>query len=185
MNHEEDLARLPVGMKRIGYDADTARYTFCDEEGNTYIGPPNQEYGSLTLVDPSSAMRDRPNAFSTGSHSEYETLHQPLSMFHEMLPAHAMTSASSSESPATTPGPSNGGSASKFRTAVQRTALPSMQNVVNNVRRSVTGKRRDKEKTSLLRSGSDATSKPTRAGTMPAVGSDFEMIDEEDAKDRK
>ncbi|KAJ7928986.1 hypothetical protein B0H13DRAFT_1596805, partial [Mycena leptocephala] len=56
--------RLPEGMKRIGYDADTARYTFCDRDGNTYIGPPHEEYGVLAPVP--SGTHDRPQAFASG-----------------------------------------------------------------------------------------------------------------------
>lgn len=57
-------------MKRIGYDADTARYTFSDREGNTYLGPAHEEYGLLTLVKkgsrPASSTDDRPHAFASG-----------------------------------------------------------------------------------------------------------------------
>ncbi|KAJ7091698.1 hypothetical protein C8R43DRAFT_1244612 [Mycena crocata] len=144
MVHDEDLVRLPVGMKRIGYDADTARYTFRDEEGNIYIGPPNQAYGSLTLVDSSEPPSDRPNAFASGSHLETETLQQPLSMFHEILPASAITSVSSSESPVDTPKPPRS-SSSRFSDAMRTT-----QNVVKNVRRSVTKRTRQRESRSAF-----------------------------------
>jgi hypothetical protein len=42
-------------MQRIGYDADTARYTFSDEEGNIFTGPAHEEYGVLSLVRTGSA----------------------------------------------------------------------------------------------------------------------------------
>jgi len=40
----QDDYRLPEGMKRIGYDADTQRYTF--QRGNKlFLGEPGSKYG--------------------------------------------------------------------------------------------------------------------------------------------
>ncbi|KII96126.1 hypothetical protein PLICRDRAFT_82121, partial [Plicaturopsis crispa FD-325 SS-3] len=44
---QQDSARLPEGFRRIGYDADTQRYTYRDEEGRIYMGAPGAEYGEL------------------------------------------------------------------------------------------------------------------------------------------
>ncbi|KAJ7236422.1 hypothetical protein B0H12DRAFT_1238496 [Mycena haematopus] len=160
--YNEDSTRLPVGMKRIGYDADTARYTFCDREGNIYMGPAHEEYGLLSLVQETSSAAsptdDRPHAFA--SDTDTETSKPGLSVevpatFHDILPSHLITSPSSaesmldaSESPLTV--------GSRLRDAVRRTALPAMQNAVNSVRRSATSVRklprtRDKEKDGLIR----------------------------------
>ena len=34
-------------MKRIGYDADTSRYIFRDQDGNLWQGPEGSEYGEM------------------------------------------------------------------------------------------------------------------------------------------
>ena len=44
---DSDAERLPEGMKRIGYDADTQVYTFKDADGKLWEGPPGAEYGRL------------------------------------------------------------------------------------------------------------------------------------------
>jgi len=46
--YDEDSYRLPEGLVRIGYDADTMQYTFCDPEGQIYVGSPGATYGVLT-----------------------------------------------------------------------------------------------------------------------------------------
>jgi hypothetical protein len=46
----QDSYRLPEGITRIGYDADTSQYTFVDEEGIVYQGAPGAKYGLLTPV---------------------------------------------------------------------------------------------------------------------------------------
>lgn len=51
-------------MKRIAYDADTRVYTFRDDEGKLYQGPPDEEYGRLTPINPGTI--DRPDAFDSG-----------------------------------------------------------------------------------------------------------------------
>jgi len=48
--YDEDDYRLPEGIKRIGYDADSERYYFRDREGLVYKGPEGSEFGELTLV---------------------------------------------------------------------------------------------------------------------------------------
>ncbi|KAJ6485525.1 hypothetical protein C8R45DRAFT_1098324 [Mycena sanguinolenta] len=177
--YNEDATRLPEGMKRIGYDADTARYTFCDREGNIYMGPAHEEYGLLSLVRKSG--RSRPASptddrfASDTSNSELSVsvpLQSPKPMtFHDLLPPHLIASpspSSSLESTRRTPSflestPDDASSptaGSRLRDAVRRTALPAMQNAVNTVRRSATAVRkpraRDAEKGGLLRSASAA-----------------------------
>ncbi|KAG2141028.1 hypothetical protein DEU56DRAFT_796768, partial [Suillus clintonianus] len=48
--YDEDDHRLPEGMKRTGYDADSGRYYFHDREGLVYKGPEGSKFGGLTLV---------------------------------------------------------------------------------------------------------------------------------------
>lgn len=45
---DEDDERLPDGMRRVGYDADTQTYTFRDEtDGTLWEGEPGSRYGTL------------------------------------------------------------------------------------------------------------------------------------------
>lgn len=46
----DDDERLPEGMRRVGYDADTQVYTFQDSDGSYWEGAPGCEYGHLTRV---------------------------------------------------------------------------------------------------------------------------------------
>ncbi|TFK70075.1 hypothetical protein BDN72DRAFT_870467 [Pluteus cervinus] len=48
--YDEDSYRLPEGMKRIGYDADTGKYTFRDRDGSIWEGPEGAEFGEMTRV---------------------------------------------------------------------------------------------------------------------------------------
>jgi hypothetical protein len=47
---DTDEERLPEGMVRIGYDADTQVYTFRSADGSLWEGPSGSRYGSLTKV---------------------------------------------------------------------------------------------------------------------------------------
>lgn len=48
----QDSYRLPEGVKRIAYDADTQRYLFRDKNtGQLYQGPEGEMYGRLQAVD--------------------------------------------------------------------------------------------------------------------------------------
>jgi hypothetical protein len=43
----QDDHRLPEGMRRVGYDADTQTYTYQDEDGTYWEGPEGARYGTL------------------------------------------------------------------------------------------------------------------------------------------
>ncbi|OCH92987.1 hypothetical protein OBBRIDRAFT_772415 [Obba rivulosa] len=45
--YDEDDYRLPEGMKRVGYDADTGKYYFRDQAGTLWEGPEGAQYGEL------------------------------------------------------------------------------------------------------------------------------------------
>lgn len=47
---QQDVQRLPEGMKRVGYDADTQTYTFRDADGTLYESAPGCRFGELTPV---------------------------------------------------------------------------------------------------------------------------------------
>ncbi|EPS97855.1 hypothetical protein FOMPIDRAFT_161441 [Fomitopsis schrenkii] len=48
--YDEDEYRLPDGMKRVGYDADTSKYYYRDADGALWEGPAGAQYGELTQV---------------------------------------------------------------------------------------------------------------------------------------
>ncbi|KAI0874787.1 carbohydrate-binding module family 50 protein [Hypoxylon argillaceum] len=48
--YDTDEERLPEGMQRIGYDADTQVYTFRDAQGGTWESAPGSQYGRLSRV---------------------------------------------------------------------------------------------------------------------------------------
>ncbi|KAI2642843.1 carbohydrate-binding module family 50 protein [Xylaria nigripes] len=48
--YDTDEERLPEGMKRIGYDADTETYTFRDADGSIWESAPGNRYGQLRRV---------------------------------------------------------------------------------------------------------------------------------------
>ena len=47
---DTDEERLPDGMTRIGYDADSQTYTYRDSDGSTWEGAPGNQYGKLFKV---------------------------------------------------------------------------------------------------------------------------------------
>ncbi|KAJ7135223.1 hypothetical protein C8R43DRAFT_1204024 [Mycena crocata] len=102
--NNEDLARLPAGMQRIGYDADSAQYSFRDMEGNIYLGPSHQQYGLLISLE--SRGHDRQRMFASEKsnastprpqQAQFSARDQPQrpsgSTFHDILPAHLITTA--------------------------------------------------------------------------------------------
>lgn len=44
----QDEYRLPEGMKRVGYDADSGRYTFKDRDGSLWLGAEGAEFSEMT-----------------------------------------------------------------------------------------------------------------------------------------
>ena len=48
--YDTDEERLPEGMSRVGYDADTQVYTFRDSDGSYWESAPGNQYGNLTRV---------------------------------------------------------------------------------------------------------------------------------------
>lgn len=48
--YDTDEERLPEGMQRVGYDADTQVYTFQDVDGSYWESAPGCQYGQLTRV---------------------------------------------------------------------------------------------------------------------------------------
>ncbi|KAH8787714.1 LysM-domain-containing protein [Hyaloscypha finlandica] len=44
---DSDEGRLPEGMQRVGYDADTQKYSYRDQDGSYWEGAPGARYGVL------------------------------------------------------------------------------------------------------------------------------------------
>lgn len=57
--YDTDEERLPEGMTRIGYDADTETYTFRDADGSIWESAPGSRYGNLTKISNGSAAARR------------------------------------------------------------------------------------------------------------------------------
>ncbi|OLN96977.1 hypothetical protein CCHL11_07443 [Colletotrichum chlorophyti] len=49
-HYDTDEERLPEGMQRVGYDADTGVYTYRDSDGSYWEGAPGNQDGALTRV---------------------------------------------------------------------------------------------------------------------------------------
>jgi hypothetical protein len=56
----QDEGRLPDGMERVGYDADTEVYTYQDEQGNYWQGEPGSRYGELRRTGTRGAVNRNP-----------------------------------------------------------------------------------------------------------------------------
>ncbi|KAF8062376.1 hypothetical protein FPV67DRAFT_268316 [Lyophyllum atratum] len=188
---EEDSYRLPEGMKRIGYDADTKVYTFRDRNGALYLGEPEAHYGTLTPVTETGGSpragafeSDEPRMVSSVSSGEIP------STFHDILPANLITATTSpvdkSRLSPTASRISSGGDGNavspraRFIDAARRSALPKMHGVVHNLRRSMTSTRRKGgaagEDETLLRAGSsDLQRSASMATTRSSVSVDNPM----------
>ncbi|KAI0249506.1 hypothetical protein BJV78DRAFT_1226617 [Lactifluus subvellereus] len=46
--YDEDDYRLPEGMKRVGYDADSGKYFFRDKDGHLWEGQDGARFGEMT-----------------------------------------------------------------------------------------------------------------------------------------
>ncbi|KAH7242576.1 hypothetical protein BKA59DRAFT_233515 [Fusarium tricinctum] len=80
--YDTDEERLPEGMQRVGYDADSQVYTFRDADGSYWESAPGNQYGHLTKVGEA-----RPEGQETETFLMTSPQHQPkLSWFTEMKP---------------------------------------------------------------------------------------------------
>ncbi|KAF8065291.1 hypothetical protein FPV67DRAFT_1671563 [Lyophyllum atratum] len=190
---EEDSYRLPEGMKRIGYDADTKVYTFRDRNGALYVGEPEADYGTLTPVTETGGSpragafeSDEPRKVSSVSSGEIP------STFHDILPANLITATTSPVDKSRLSSPtasrisngSDGNSGSpraRFIDAARRSALPKMQGFVHNLRRSITSTRRkggaaEEDETLLRGVSSDLQRSASMATARSGVSVDNPML---------
>ncbi|KAF4595735.1 peptidoglycan-binding LysM [Ophiocordyceps camponoti-floridani] len=81
---DSDDERLPEGMTRIGYDADSQIYTFRDTDGSYWESAPGCRHGRLTRVGdcgPDTEQQQQQQPFLHDHHQ------QPfISWRHEMMP---------------------------------------------------------------------------------------------------
>ncbi|KAI0931229.1 hypothetical protein AcW1_001315 [Taiwanofungus camphoratus] len=54
--YDEDDYRLPEGMKRVGYDADTGKFYFHDRDGTLWEGAEGARYGEMRRVSGAPAV---------------------------------------------------------------------------------------------------------------------------------
>ncbi|KAF9492676.1 hypothetical protein BDN71DRAFT_1451143 [Pleurotus eryngii] len=148
--YDEDAYRLPAGIERTAYDADTGVYTYRDGNGQIYEGSPHQRYGTLRPVSqpPASTrpMFDKDKApLSVVTKSPGSA---PKS-FADILSPDQVTSASpihDGRSPTKSTSPK-----SRFIDAVRRAAAPKMLDVVHHATMSKrTNFALDSEKQRLL-----------------------------------
>jgi|ERR1700722_1717794 len=147
----QDSYRLPEGICRIGYDADTQCYTFRDyDTGQLYTGAPGEHYGVMQPVSkPPSLFDSRDVRNSTPQYSlsvepdvpSVGTNH-PKS-FQEFLPSALIASPSESNPPTVpfTQHTQTSGSTEHLPGIVQvarRATLPRMRGVVRSLKRSLT-----------------------------------------------
>ncbi|KAH7867674.1 uncharacterized protein C8R40DRAFT_75084 [Lentinula edodes] len=115
--YSEDSTRLPVGLQRIAYDADTQQYTFRDENGRLYYSASGESYGHLTSAGNGSAARasevpmTEPKPKRSQTSPSPPTLPAPKS-FYDILPPESIASAGSTTSLKSSPSPSSPSSSS-------------------------------------------------------------------------
>jgi hypothetical protein len=87
--YDTDEERLPEGMQRIGYDADSQTYTFRDAEGGIWESAPGNRYGQLRRVTstlPSYTEDDESSPTQPLTFSAPEDSSRQASWRQEMMP---------------------------------------------------------------------------------------------------
>ncbi|KAI6044063.1 hypothetical protein EDC04DRAFT_2644680 [Pisolithus marmoratus] len=93
---DEDSYRLPEGVKRIEYDADTQRYLFRDRSGQLYQNEPGDHYGVLQPVKYPIPPRRRTTIIEHRDPLLWEKQSNEVpKTFDDILPSNYITSASS------------------------------------------------------------------------------------------
>lgn len=83
--YDTDEERLPEGMTRVGYDADTQVYTFQDADGSYWESAPGSQYGRLTRVGSGPADQDD-DSDSDPFLAGQAAAQQKVSWRHDMMP---------------------------------------------------------------------------------------------------
>jgi len=126
--YTEDACRLPEGMRRVAYDADTQRYTFRDRSGQLYQSAPGEEYGVLKPATAAHAHRRNVTITEIPDPAlrDWSRSQKSTKTFGDILPSSYITAAQESPSQ---PSPSE-----RFFQA----AMPKVQGVAAVVRRRAT-----------------------------------------------
>ena len=66
---DSDEERLPAGMVRVGYDADTQTYTYRDRNGTYWTGAPGARYGELRRISSRKTWPSQSNRTSPASNT--------------------------------------------------------------------------------------------------------------------
>ncbi|KDQ32748.1 hypothetical protein PLEOSDRAFT_1015367, partial [Pleurotus ostreatus PC15] len=128
--YDEDAYRLPAGIKRTAYDADTGVYTYRDGNGQTYVGSPHQRYGTLRPISqpPASTRPIHPLPIDKAPLSVDTKSPGPApKSFADILSPDQVTSASPMRDGRSPTSPK-----SRFIDAVRRAAAPKMLDVVHH-----------------------------------------------------
>ncbi|KAI1171052.1 carbohydrate-binding module family 50 protein [Nemania sp. FL0916] len=92
--YDTDEERLPEGMQRIGYDADTQVYSFRDADGSIWESAPGNRYGRLQRANTTSSnnssngngRRSTSSGHFVNPFSEPAVVDQETSWRHDMMP---------------------------------------------------------------------------------------------------
>ncbi|KAJ8592160.1 hypothetical protein M405DRAFT_68916 [Rhizopogon salebrosus TDB-379] len=97
---DEDSYRLPEGVKRIAYDADTQQYTFRDRTGQLYQNTPGDTYGVLNPVSVPATPRRRVTITERRDPAlvRARSIKHPAKTFGDFLPPEYITNAEDTES---------------------------------------------------------------------------------------
>ncbi|KAG1729079.1 uncharacterized protein EDB91DRAFT_1020587, partial [Suillus paluster] len=135
----QDSYRLPEGIKRIAYDADTQKYTFRDRSGQLYQNPSGEMYGILKAVSaPATPRRSAQPLTSSIAYLERRdpalirarSVKRPAKTFDDFLPPEYITNAAAEDSNSAPGSPSE-----EIARVTRKPTLPKMQRVVAVVRR--------------------------------------------------
>ncbi|KAG2114635.1 uncharacterized protein F5147DRAFT_821961 [Suillus discolor] len=97
LTNSQDSYRLPEGIKRIAYDADTQQYIFRDRSGQLYQNPSGETYGVLIPV--SAPATPRRSVTITGEDPALiraRSVKRPAKTFDDFLPREYITNAKES-----------------------------------------------------------------------------------------
>ncbi|KAG1763504.1 hypothetical protein EV702DRAFT_181587 [Suillus placidus] len=96
----QDSHRLPEGIKRIAYDADTQQYTFRDRSGQLYQNPSGETYGVLKAVSAPAAPRRSVTITARRDPAliRARSVKRPAKTFDDFLPPEYITNAGDSSS---------------------------------------------------------------------------------------
>ncbi|KAG2125880.1 hypothetical protein BD769DRAFT_1463847 [Suillus cothurnatus] len=97
---DEDSYRLPEGIKRIAYDADTQQYTFRDRSGQLYQNSSGETYGVLKPVSAPAAPRRSVTITERRDPAliRARSVKRPAKTFDDFLPPQYITNAEDSSS---------------------------------------------------------------------------------------